>query len=94
MPAENFPFCTIEPNQARVNVPDDRFNWLCGVYKPKSQVPAFLEVCDIAGLVRCVRCQCIAATRSRAPPLASAPSLDCCNAPLPSCPSRLLSPPS
>jgi ribosome-binding ATPase YchF (GTP1/OBG family) len=38
--------------QARVNVPDDRFTWLCDVYKPKSQVPAFLDVCDIAGLVK------------------------------------------
>lgn len=52
VPAENFPFCTIEPNNARINIPDDRFNWLCSVYKPKSQVPAFLEVVDIAGLVR------------------------------------------
>ncbi len=33
--ADNFPFCTIEPNQARVNVPDDRFKWLVDVYKPK-----------------------------------------------------------
>jgi obg-like ATPase 1 len=40
--------------QARINVPDDRFNWLCELYKPKSSVPAFLEVCDIAGLVRWV----------------------------------------
>lgn len=38
--------------QARVNVPDDRFNWLCDVYKPKSSVPAFLDICDIAGLVK------------------------------------------
>lgn len=38
--------------QARVNVPDDRFTWLCDLYKPKSQVPAFLDVCDIAGLVK------------------------------------------
>lgn len=52
IPAENFPFCTIEPNQARVNVPDERFNWLCDVYKPKSSVPAFLDICDIAGLVK------------------------------------------
>jgi hypothetical protein len=40
------------PPQARVNVPDDRFNWLCDVYKPKSSVPAFLDIVDIAGLVR------------------------------------------
>jgi hypothetical protein len=39
--------------QARVNVPDDRFLWLCDAYKPKSMVPAFLEIVDIAGLVRC-----------------------------------------
>lgn len=52
IPAENFPFCTIDPNNARINVPDDRFNWLCELYKPKSTVPAFLEVVDIAGLVR------------------------------------------
>ena len=38
--------------QARVNVPDDRFRWLCSTYKPKSEVPAFLEIVDIAGLVK------------------------------------------
>eukprot|EP00850_Spirogloea_muscicola_P018838 SM000177S03171 [mRNA] locus=s177:27542:32098:+ [translate_table: standard] len=43
IPAENFPFCTIEPNEARVHIPDDRFDWL---------ISAFLEVNDIAGLVR------------------------------------------
>ncbi|KAL9252525.1 Obg-like ATPase 1-like protein [Drosera capensis] len=52
IPAENFPFCTIEPNEARVNVPDERFEWLCQLFKPKSEVSAFLEVHDIAGLVR------------------------------------------
>ena len=52
VPAENFPFCTIEPNSARVNVPDDRYNWLIEQYKPKSRVSAFLEVVDIAGLVK------------------------------------------
>jgi len=52
IPAENFPFCTIEPNHARVNVPDDRFRWLCDIYSPKSKVPAFLEIVDIAGLVK------------------------------------------
>jgi obg-like ATPase 1 len=35
-----------------VNVPDERFNWLCDLYKPKSSVSAFLDVVDIAGLVR------------------------------------------
>ncbi|CAN6455688.1 unnamed protein product [Victoria cruziana] len=52
IPAENFPFCTIEPNEARINVPDERFQWLCQLYKPKSEVSAFLEIHDIAGLVR------------------------------------------
>lgn len=37
-----------------MNVPDDRFLWLLDLYKPKSQVSAFLEVVDIAGLVKCV----------------------------------------
>lgn len=52
IPAENFPFCTIEPNFARVNVPDERYNRLIETYQPKSKVPAFLEVHDIAGLVK------------------------------------------
>ncbi|KAK3022259.1 hypothetical protein RJ639_047653 [Escallonia herrerae] len=52
IPAENFPFCTIEPNEARVYIPDERFEWLCQLYKPKSEVSAFLEIHDIAGLVR------------------------------------------
>ncbi|GJN09482.1 hypothetical protein PR202_ga27493 [Eleusine coracana subsp. coracana] len=52
IPAENFPFCTIEPNEARVNVPDERFDWLCQLYKPKSEVSAYLEITDIAGLIR------------------------------------------
>jgi obg-like ATPase 1 len=52
IPAMNFPFCTIEPNEARVYVPDERFDWLCQLFKPKSEVAAFLEINDIAGLVR------------------------------------------
>jgi obg-like ATPase 1 len=39
-------------SQARVNVPDDRFNWLVNTYKPKSAVSAYLDICDIAGLVK------------------------------------------
>eukprot|EP00998_Keelungia_sp_KM082_P004384 NODE_1556_length_1294_cov_112.185090_g1542_i0.p1 GENE.NODE_1556_length_1294_cov_112.185090_g1542_i0~~NODE_1556_length_1294_cov_112.185090_g1542_i0.p1 ORF type:complete len:414 (+),score=125.93 NODE_1556_length_1294_cov_112.185090_g1542_i0:51-1244(+) len=52
VPAENFPFCTIEPTEARINVPDARFNWLCEHYKPKSEVPSYLSIHDIAGLVK------------------------------------------
>lgn len=50
--AENFPFCTIDPNEGRVPVPDPRFDYLCDKYKPASKVPAFLNVVDIAGLVK------------------------------------------
>lgn len=50
--AENFPFCTIDPNESRVPVPDERFDWLCEHHKPASKVPAFLNVTDIAGLVK------------------------------------------
>jgi len=48
----NFPYATIDPEEARVIVPDERFDWLCEQYKPKSQVPANLTVYDIAGLTR------------------------------------------
>lgn len=78
-PAENFPFCTIDPNEARVAVPDTRWQFLCDHHKPArylsllsyinmvklrvclliracmytfSKVPAFLQVLDIAGLVK------------------------------------------
>lgn len=50
--AENFPFCTIDPNEARVAVPDARWDWLVQYHKPASKVPAFLNVVDIAGLVK------------------------------------------
>ncbi|MED6172449.1 hypothetical protein PIB30_050210 [Stylosanthes scabra] len=43
IPAENFPFCTVEPNEARVNVFDERFEWLCQLYKPKSEDIEFME---------------------------------------------------
>ncbi|CAO0801664.1 unnamed protein product [Mucor circinelloides] len=50
--AENYPFCTIDPEESRVAVPDERFNWLCEHYKPAKEIPAFLTVIDIAGLVK------------------------------------------
>jgi len=52
VPAENYPFCTIEPNEARVNVPDSRYDFLCDFHKPLSKVPAALTITDIAGLIR------------------------------------------
>ncbi|KAJ9156961.1 Obg-like ATPase 1 [Coniochaeta hoffmannii] len=48
----NFPYATIDPEEARVIVPDERFDWLCAKYNPKSRVPANLTVYDIAGLTR------------------------------------------
>lgn len=50
--ADNFPFCTIDPNEGRVPVPDSRFDFLCEAFKPVSKVPAYLNVTDIAGLVK------------------------------------------
>ncbi|GAP82880.1 putative GTP-binding protein [Rosellinia necatrix] len=48
----NFPYATIDPEESRVIVPDDRYDWLCAKYNPKSRVPAHLTVYDIAGLTR------------------------------------------
>jgi len=50
--AENFPFCTIDPNEGRVPVPDTRFDYLCSKYTPNNEQPAFLNIVDIAGLVK------------------------------------------
>ena len=50
--SKNFPYATIEPEEARVLVPDARYDWLCEQYSPKSRVPANLTVYDIAGLTR------------------------------------------
>ncbi|KAH8808170.1 P-loop containing nucleoside triphosphate hydrolase protein [Xylogone sp. PMI_703] len=48
----NFPYATIDPEESRVIVPDERFDWLCEKYQPKSRVPAHLTIYDIAGLTR------------------------------------------
>lgn len=50
--AENYPFCTIEPNESRCIVPDQRYDWLCETWKPASKVPALLFITDIAGLIK------------------------------------------
>jgi len=52
VPAENYPFCTIDPSTAKVPVPDERFDWLVNYHKPKSVVSAVLTITDIAGLVK------------------------------------------
>jgi GTP-binding protein YchF len=49
--AENFPFCTIEPNSGIVPVPDARLNALAEIVKPEKVVPTAVEFVDIAGLV-------------------------------------------
>ena len=49
--AENYPFCTIEPNVGVVEVPDPRMEQLAEIVKPQRMVPAIVEFVDIAGLV-------------------------------------------
>lgn len=49
--AENYPFCTIEPNTGVVEVPDPRLKQLEDIVKPERIVPAIVEFVDIAGLV-------------------------------------------
>jgi len=50
--AENYPFCTVEPNVGVVEVPDPRLERLNQLVKPKKKVPAVVEFVDIAGLVK------------------------------------------
>src|SRR5688572_21727052 len=52
IPAENYPFCTIEPNTGVVAVPDPRLLELSRIYSTRSVVPTTIEFVDIAGLVR------------------------------------------
>src|SRR4249919_3125414 len=49
--AENYPFCTIEPNVGIVSVPDPRLDNLARIAKPQKVIPAIVEFVDIAGLV-------------------------------------------
>jgi ribosome-binding ATPase len=49
--AENYPFCTIEPNVGIVELPDPRLQQLAAIVKPERIVPAIVEFVDIAGLV-------------------------------------------
>src|SRR5690554_670904 len=49
--AENFPFCTIEPNTGIVPVPDPRLGPLAEIVKPERVLPTTMEFVDIAGLV-------------------------------------------
>ena len=50
--AENYPFCTVEPNVGMVEVPDPRLHRISDIVKPKKTVPAVVQFVDIAGLVK------------------------------------------
>ncbi len=52
VPAENFPFCTIDPNTGIVEVPDQRVADLANIYSSDKQIRAAIEFKDIAGLVK------------------------------------------
>ena len=51
IPAENYPFCTIDPNVGVVIVPDPKLDALAAIVKPEKVVPTVVEFVDIAGLV-------------------------------------------
>ena len=52
VPADNYAFCTIDPNVGVVSVPDERLDWLAELHNPKKFTPAVIEFVDIAGLVK------------------------------------------
>ena len=52
IPAENFPFCTIEPNLGIVNVPDKRLENINNIVKSEKVIPTTMSFVDIAGLVK------------------------------------------
>src|SRR5690606_38851012 len=52
IPAENYPFCTIDPNVGVVTVPDPKLDALAEIVKPERVVPTVVEFVDIAGLVK------------------------------------------
>lgn len=52
VPAENYPFCTIDPNVGVVAVPDRKLDALAGIVRPERVVPSVIEFVDVAGLVR------------------------------------------
>lgn len=51
IPAENYPFCTIEPNVGIVSIPDKRLNKLSDLINPKKKIENTIQFVDIAGLV-------------------------------------------
>lgn len=51
-PAENYPFCTIDPNVGIMNVPDENLDAIARIVKPEKVIPTTLKLFDIAGLVK------------------------------------------
>ena len=52
IPAENFPFCTIDPNVGIVPLPDKRLNELNNIVNSEKLIPSVLDLVDISGLVK------------------------------------------
>ena len=50
--AENYPFCTIDPNVGVVDLPDERLDFMTSVFQPKKKIPASVDFVDIAGLIK------------------------------------------
>jgi GTP-binding protein YchF len=50
--AANYPFCTIEPNEGMVSVPDDRLDRISKYFNPQKIIPAQIKLVDIAGIVK------------------------------------------
>ncbi|WP_147615462.1 redox-regulated ATPase YchF [Treponema pectinovorum] len=50
--AANYPFCTIEPNHGVVELPDERLDFMAGIFEPKKKIPATVDFVDIAGLIK------------------------------------------
>ena len=50
--AANYPFCTIDPNEGIISVPDDRLNRIAKLVSPQKVIPAMLKLVDIAGIVK------------------------------------------
>ena len=50
--AENYPFCTIDPNVGVVDLPDERLDFMASVFQPKKKIPASVDFTDIAGLIK------------------------------------------
>jgi len=50
--AENYPFCTIDPNVGVVDLPDERLDFLATVFQPKKKTPTSVDFVDIAGLIK------------------------------------------